>query len=215
MVRGMESRTKQLVATGYDQIAEQYLEWPAGNAVRARYLARLLGLIGGDAQVLDLGCGAGIPVARELSYKANVLGLDLSPRQIELARQNVPTARFIVGDMITAKMPSNHFDAICAFFSITHLPRDQHLQLLQLVTDWLRPGGVFVASLGAKAAADMIESNWLGVPMFFSHFDAVTNLDLVRMAGLQVSHHEILSHDEDGKSIQFLWLVAHKPVAPG
>lgn len=211
----MESRPKQIVAAGYNQIAERYLEWPAGNAVRARYLARLLDLVPDGGQALDLGCGAGIPVARELSRKANVLGLDLSARQIELARQNVPTARFIVEDMITAGLPSNHFDAISAFFSITHLPRDQHLQLLNHVTDWLRPGGVFVASMGARAAADEIEPNWLGVPMFFSHFDATTNLDLVRAAGLKVSHHEVISHDEDGKSVQFLWLVAHKPVVPG
>jgi cyclopropane fatty-acyl-phospholipid synthase-like methyltransferase len=173
-----------------------------------------LDLLQEGGHALDVGCGAGIPVARELSRKANVTGIDLSVRQIELARENVPAARFIVADMATAELPTDHFDTISAFFSITHLPRGQHHQFLQRVADWLREGGVFVASMGAIAAADVIEPNWLGVPMFFSHFDAATNLELVRAVGLQLCHHEIISHDEDGKDVEFLWLVARKPTTP-
>ena len=33
------------------------------------------------------------------------------------------------------------FDAICAFYSITHVPREQHALLLRRIASWLRPGG--------------------------------------------------------------------------
>jgi hypothetical protein len=66
--------------------------------------------------------------------------------------------------------------------------------------------------MGATGCADVIEPNWLGVPMFFSHFDVAMNLDLVGATGLQICHQEIVSHNEDGKSVQFLWIIAQKPI---
>jgi hypothetical protein len=49
--------------------------------------------------------------------------------------------------------------------------------------------------------------------MFFSHFDAVTNSSLIRQAGLRPFHEEIVEHDEDGRSVRFLWVIARKPAA--
>jgi 2-polyprenyl-3-methyl-5-hydroxy-6-metoxy-1,4-benzoquinol methylase len=49
--------------------------------------------------VLDLGCGAGVPVAREMIARGfKVTGVDISAQQIEQARRNVPEAQFIEGD---------------------------------------------------------------------------------------------------------------------
>src|SRR5215475_6517906 len=58
---------KSLVARGYDTIADAYLERYARSAVRDHWLGKLITLLSKDARVLDLGCGAGIPVARELA----------------------------------------------------------------------------------------------------------------------------------------------------
>jgi hypothetical protein len=51
---------------------------------------------------------------------------------------------------------------------------------------WLRPGGLLMATMGASDSPDIVEPDWLGVPMFFSHFDADTNREMVRRAGLDV-----------------------------
>jgi ubiquinone/menaquinone biosynthesis C-methylase UbiE len=120
----VEIDPKKLVATGYDRIADRYLDWPGGAEVRRKYTARLLDLIPIGGCVLDLGCGPGVPVAQELSRKVDVWGVDISARQIELARRNVPAARFIESDMMTVDLPAGHFDAVSAFFAITHLPRN-------------------------------------------------------------------------------------------
>src|SRR4051794_40726755 len=63
----MIDNVKSLVASGYDTIAEGYLERYASSAVRDHWLGELVALLPNDSRVLDLGCGAGIPVARELS----------------------------------------------------------------------------------------------------------------------------------------------------
>jgi len=87
---------KRIVSDAYDQIAERYLEWRALQP-RQEELTRWLSLLHDHLQpgaaVLDIGCGAGIPLTRALSESFDVTGVDISVRQIELARRNVPAAR--------------------------------------------------------------------------------------------------------------------------
>src|SRR5258708_246225 len=95
---------KCLVTRGYDQIADEYLVRYGTSSVRDRWLSELTALISEQkrARVLDLGCGAGIPVVRHLvALGHHVLGVDGSARQITLARRNVPLANFIHADMTT------------------------------------------------------------------------------------------------------------------
>jgi ubiquinone/menaquinone biosynthesis C-methylase UbiE len=136
--------------------------------------------------------------------------VDISAAQVALARQKVPEASFINADMMAVAFPPESFDAISAFFSITHLPRDEHAAMLRRIATWLRPGGVFVASMGDTVSDDEIENDWLGAPMFFSQFDAATNSQLILHAGLQPFHEEVVEHIEDECMVRFLWVIARK-----
>jgi SAM-dependent methyltransferase len=199
---------KSLVASGYDLIAEAYLERYGRSAVRDYWLRKLIALLTENARILDLGCGAGIPVARELAARGfEIIGVDGSARQIELARASVPAAAFLQADMTSVQFSPNSFDAICAFYSITHVPRGEHAALFRQIATWLKPGGAFVASLGADKPGDW-KGDWLGVEMFFSHFGAETNEQLIRNAGLAIEEAKVVEQDnEDGR---FLWIVARR-----
>jgi SAM-dependent methyltransferase len=111
-----------------------------------------------------------VPVARDLAARGfRVTGVDASLAQIARARRNVPAASFIHADMTRAQFPADTFDAVSAFYSITHVPRDEHAALMQRIATWLRPNGFFVASFGSSEADWLGE--WPGTPMFFSHHD--------------------------------------------
>ena len=197
---------KSLVANGYDRIADAYLERYARSAVRDHWLGELIMLLPKAARVLDLGCGAGIPVARELATCGfSVVGVDGSTRQIELARANVPAVKFLLADMTNVRFPPASFDAVCAFYSITHVPRNEHAALLQKIGTWLKPRGVLVASFGAGQLCDW-RGEWLGVEMFFSHFDAEANEQLVRDAGFAIEQSKLV--EQDNEDSRFLWVVA-------
>ncbi len=204
---------KAIVARGYDQIAERYLAWSATVRVaeRERYTRLLLDALPTDADVLELGCGAGIPTTQCLAEQFAVTGFDLSPRQIALARRNVPGATFVVGDMTALTFPPASFDALCAFYAITHVPRDEHAGLLARIASWLRPGGLFVASFSNGGTIGMVEDDWLGAPTYFSGYDAEANRRLVRDAGLVVERGQAETDDEFGKPATFFWIVACKP----
>ena len=200
---------KALVARGYDRIADVYLERYGVSSVRERWLRELLAATQPGERVLDLGCGAGIPVARELVLQGReVFGVDGSARQIELAHHNVPLASFRHADMTSVEFPSASFDAVSAFYSIIHVPLDEHAILLRRIATWLRPGGVLVASLGATRSANW-RGEWLGTEMFFSHHDADINLRLVADAGLAVVRSELA--DQDNEDARFLWVLARRP----
>ncbi len=102
------------------------------------------------------------------------------------------------------------FDAVVAFFSIIHVPREEQPELLAQIARWLRPGGLFVATMGARATENGYEEDWLGAPMYWSHFDAATNRRLVEEAGLVIESAELETADEDGLPVAFLWVVARK-----
>jgi SAM-dependent methyltransferase len=213
LIVNRESDPKQIVAAGYDVAAQRYLEWsgerPSGP--RLRYLSKALELIPPRSDVLELGCGAGIPMTAALANGRHVTGVDISSKQLELARRNVPGATFLQADMTTLDFPQASFDAVVAFYSLTHVPRDEQGPLLERVAQWLRPRGVFIASMGAGEDPGGVEHDWLGVDMYFSHFGAKKNRRLVERAGFEIESAEIHAEPKDRDDAEFLWVIARAP----
>lgn len=204
---------KLIVAHNYDQIAERYADWTAAsrNDPRGRYMEILMAALPEGASVLELGCGSGNLTTRRLAERFVVTGVDISARQIALAQQHARNARFIHADMTTLDLPTASFDAVASFYAISHVPREEHPTLLRAVERWLRPGGVFMATMGAGPSEGEVEEDWLGAPMYFSHYDAETNRHLVQKAGMQIERASVEMTDEDGEQVPFLWIVARKP----
>ena len=65
-------------------------------------------LIPASASVLEIGCGAGDLLAR--LHVAQRSGVDLSPRQIELAKEKIPDGRFYVQAGENLDLPDERFD---------------------------------------------------------------------------------------------------------
>ena len=89
----MPDDPRDMVASGYDAIADRYAESiRAGRGPETYFrgfLARVLEPIPEGGTVLDLGCGAGL-VTADLTTRARVVGVDISAGQLELARRNAP-----------------------------------------------------------------------------------------------------------------------------
>lgn len=206
---------KRLVASSYDQVAERHAEWAARVRAeeRRRYTARLVEVVPAGGAVLELGCGAGGPTTQVLARHFQLTGVDISRRSVELARQNVPTGVFIDADMTQAAFPPGSFDAVVAFYSIIHVPREEQPALFDRIARWLRPGGVFLATLSSGDTPADYEPNWLGVPMYWSGFDPEVTRRLIEDAGLIITSATLETADEDGEAIAFLWVEARRPAS--
>jgi len=186
-VSSADSDAKHVVRSGYDATAESYLSDRPRAAADVAALGELTGRVNTGGSVLDLGCGAGVPVTAHLQKAAyHVVGIDFSMTQLRLATENVSTP-LAQADMSALPFRGASFDGAVAYYSIIHVPRDEHAAIVDEIRRVLVPGGHALLVLGANdLPADLDESSWLGTPMYWSHFDAETNLALLSEAGFDV-----------------------------
>ena len=200
------------VQAGYDELAPRFGEWMRNveGDPWERFLEELASRLPEGAHVLDLGCGNGDKLAR-LAEKFEVTGVDLSAEQLQLAGARVPEARLIHADFSELELAEESFDAVTAFYSIIHVPRETHAELFARILRWLKPGGLFLASLSHVGSPDRTEE-WLGVQMFFSSFPAETNRRLVLEAGFELLIDEVvvMTEPEDVES-GWIWVLGRKP----
>jgi SAM-dependent methyltransferase len=101
-----------------------------------------------DGLVIDVGCGSGI-WARELSMAGyGVLGYDISPAMVAIARKRVPRGEFFAQPFLTAKLrPCVAVTALGEVFNYLFDRRNTIHRLVEFfarVHTALRPGGLFV-----------------------------------------------------------------------
>ena len=167
-------RQRRLVRRGYDAVSEAYRDddgQSAGTDDTSRYAgwaAELAERLRPGARVLDLGCGAGIPATRELADRGlQVIGVDFSAAQLHRARRLVPEARLVQADMATVQFSAASLDAVVSFYAVIHLPLADQRALFPRIRDWLRPGGLLLAIVGAQPWTGTEQFH--GAKMFWEH----------------------------------------------
>ena len=97
-----------------------------------------------QAQIVDLACGDGklLFLFKELGY-SNVTGVDLSPEQVQIAKQVNDTVEQR-GVLDFLREHPAQFDLITALDLIEHLTKDEVLELLDGCREALKPGGRLV-----------------------------------------------------------------------
>lgn len=176
--------TIETVRAGYDRIATLYAE-ARDQASSLSYLERLDCLLRPNSLILDLGCGAGLPVDRWLVDKGHrVIGLDISEAMLALARRNVPEARYEMSDIAALAKGSYSVDAVVSFFTIIHVDRRIHSDLLYRIRSWLSRDGAMLVTMGRDDWEG--EEGFYGVKMRWSHFDRDTNRRLIEENGFSI-----------------------------
>jgi cyclopropane fatty-acyl-phospholipid synthase-like methyltransferase len=141
------------------------------------------------ARVLDVGCGTGVPTARQLADAGlDVTGIDVSAGMLELARREVPGATFLrlgLADVPDVGPSRGGFDAIVAFFSLLMLPRASIPSALHRLHDLLEPGGYFLLSMD-EADLDDVPVNMGDCPQRVTGYPGVELRALVSDAGFEV-----------------------------
>lgn len=193
---------EEMVRKGYDKIAERY------QRIRHEFdnrkeLDEFVKLLPEKARVLDAGCGAGVPVAKllvELGF--DVTGVDFSGNMIELARKNVPNAKFCKKDMNELDFENDSFDGLTAFYSIIHVPREKHFSLFQSFHRILKAEGMMLICLGPDEweATD----DYCGVEMFWSQYSPKKSFQLVKKAGFDVIFEDTLVRGKE----RHYWIMA-------
>ncbi|MBD3189356.1 MAG: methyltransferase domain-containing protein [Candidatus Heimdallarchaeota archaeon] len=180
---------KRIVRTGYDKVAEVYLETRREHMERMEemlLIPELTARLPENAQVLDAGCGSGIPITKFLSQTFEVTGVDISPRQIELAKQLVPKADFYCHDVTEILFPDNYLDGIICYHVMTHIPREEQKGIITNFYRMLKSGGIILINFGLLDNPGTVVDDYFGVKMYWSSYDVETNLQMMKDVGFDI-----------------------------
>lgn len=131
----------------------------------ARWKRRLVSLAGSlsGTRALDLACGTG-DIAFELTRRgAEVVGLDITHRMVELARVKAsaaPKPRFVTGDMMTLPFRAAQFDLVTTGYGLRNVPDLQGA--LREIARVLRPGGVLLSLDFNRPSNAVLRAIYLG-----------------------------------------------------
>ena len=102
--------------------------------------------VGGSCTALDLACGTGDIAYAVHARGGRVVGLDITPRMIELARRKAlhgTRPAFLVGDMMALPFADQSFDLVTTGYGIRNVPTIA--PALAEIRRVLRPGGMLLS----------------------------------------------------------------------
>ncbi|WP_171163890.1 class I SAM-dependent methyltransferase [Streptomyces sp. I05A-00742] len=182
-------------AEAFDAIGDRYDEaFPhkEGQLASGAWLAESLPP---GSRILDVGCGTGLPTARQLVEAGHeVVGIDLSAGMLDLARVHVPGATFHEADLAELRDGRlGTFDGVAAFFALLMLPRPEIPHALRLLHELLRPGGLMALSM-VEADVDDYAIPFLGNTIRVSGYLRDELREVVREAGFEITGESSLAY---------------------
>ena len=141
-----EDRTRRF----WNKSADKYARRPVSDqAAYERKLEISRNYLNPDSEVLEIGCGTGSTAIAHAPYVGHIRATDLSTRMIEIAadkagQAGVSNVDFEVSSIEDLEVSTESVDVVMAH-SVLHLVEDRDA-VLQFIQDWLKPGGVMIAS---------------------------------------------------------------------
>ncbi len=133
------------------------------------WLDRFLALVTPGGLVLDLGCGAGDPIAAYIMSRGfRVIGIDASHAMLEIARERLPDGDWRHGDMRELDLPEL-FDGIIGWDSFFHMTRDEQRAVLPRLVAHLDRDGALLLTVGTRDGEVMGTVG--GEPIYHSSLD--------------------------------------------
>jgi SAM-dependent methyltransferase len=154
------------IRTSYNTVAVSYAGIVQdGPSYEAEVLDLLAKRASGVGPVLDVGCGPGRVAGLLAERGVPVIGIDLSPGMLEVARRDHPDLDFRVGTMTALDLPDGELGGVISWWSIIHLPRDVVPTAFAEFHRVLAPGGVLLLGFHVGDESNHKTSGYGGLPM--------------------------------------------------
>ncbi|PSQ03676.1 SAM-dependent methyltransferase [Halobacteriales archaeon QS_6_71_20] len=192
------------IRRAWDAVAETYAERRDPTGSDAALIDDLRDALPADATVVDVGCGDG---ARTLAnLPPDSVGVDVSGAGLDLAREAVPDACLLQGEMTALPVAAGVADAVTAYHAVFHVPRAEQPAAYREFARVLRPGGRLLMTLPG-GRFETVRSGWMGGRMFFSAPGREETLRQLRAAGFAVDR-TVTADDPLGSGTEFVFATA-------
>lgn len=169
-----------------------------------RWLDKFCGLLPAGAKVLDIGCGSGLPIGRELARRGfAVTGVDAAPEMLALFRRNLPGQAALLADMRQLAL-GRRYAGLLAWDSFFHLsPRDQRTTFARFQAHAAPKAALMFTS--GPAEGDAI-GQFAGEPLYHGSLSPAEYRSLLAGAGFRVIDHAV---DDPACGHRTVWLAQH------
>jgi SAM-dependent methyltransferase len=202
------NRLKTTIAT-YDALAQVYqdkfMDFDLYNDTYDQFCALIPKQ---DASIFEIGCGPGNITRYLLRQRPDfeILGIDLAPNMVALAKQNNPAAEFEVMDCREIDTVNNLFDGIMCGFCLPYLSKEESVKFISDAAGLLVSAGILYFSFieddyeksGIETSSDgryqmyiyCHESNYLMQSLMQNNFEVCATIrkDYPKADGLNAVH---------------------------
>lgn len=187
----------------YERHAAGFDRHRGKRLIERAWLDRLCALVPDGGHILDLGCGAGEPVAQYLIEQGyEVTGVDFAAPMLDIARVRFPNARWVHADMRALDL-GEQFAGIVGWDSFFHLNMDEQRSLIPLLAQHLKPGGGLLLTVGPSAGE--VTGTVEGETVYHASLSRDEYEALLNAAGLVIAAYAAEDPDCDCHSV----LLAH------
>lgn len=207
----MKKKMQNIVKRGYEKGDYEgvYRGRQSLNDFEAVFFEELRSSLPAQSCVLDLGSGPGVPYDLYLAQQGfAVTGIELSRKHWKRAKQNVPEAEYILGDFLKHPFAPEQYDGAIVLYSLFHIPRDRHQELLAKIHALLKPRGYLLITVGTEDVPYKERQSFCGAEMAWSFFDAETNMKMIAKSGFTML--KTANEKDFGSDESHLWVLARK-----
>jgi SAM-dependent methyltransferase len=159
---------------------------------------RFVSTLATGAEVLDLGCGAGDPVASNMTCRGlRITGVDTAPTLISLCRERMPDQNWIVGDMRSISL-GRTFDGILAWDSLFHLNPDDQRRMFDVFAQHSADSAILMFNAG-PAYGEAVGS-YRGDPLYHASLDPTEYQAQLDRIGFEIIAHTVMDRSAGGRT---------------
>ncbi len=167
-----------------------------------------------NPKVLDMACGPG-NVASYLLAKSSdleILGIDLAPNMIALAKKNNPNADFQLLDGRKMSAITKRFDGIMCAFLLPYLSKEEAIKLIDDIYLKLNPGGLcYISTMEDDYANSALKKGSTGDEIFMHYHEEGYLVDTLLKNKMEILKVERKVYKgQDGTKIKDLIIIAAK-----
>lgn len=182
----------------YDLVAEKYKEAFAEELAKKEFDRELLNNVCSKLKkegkiILDVGCGSAGHVGKYIFDKGfSVMGIDISEKSVELAKKVHPEMAFKEMNMLELELKESSVQAIIAFYSIIHIPKNQITKLLEEFRRVLEKGGRLVLAVH-EGQTEEIVTEMLGkkTTLFVSFYTENELIEQLKATGFKIDYSHV------------------------
>lgn len=132
-------------ASAYEASARTYLEARDQSSIGREVVSTWAGSLSDGTELLELGCGGGLPVAQALLEAGHGLwAVDSSVTLLARFRERFPDVPVDCGNVLESSYFGRKFGAVIAIGLVFLLGREEQTFLIHRVSAALEPGGRFL-----------------------------------------------------------------------